>query len=61
MPIRMGEGMNLAGVAEERVREQGERLSLFCEGREITNLEMQRASRKLARVLKDLAVKRGTG
>jgi long-chain acyl-CoA synthetase len=51
--------MNLAGVAEERVRELGERISLFYEGREITNVEMQRASRRLARALKDLGVKRG--
>ncbi len=51
--------MNLAAVAEERVREQGERLSLFYEGAEITNVEMQQASRRLARALKDLGVKRG--
>ena len=51
--------MNLAGVAEERVKEQGELVSLFCEGREITNVEMLRASRRLARALKDLGVKRG--
>jgi long-chain acyl-CoA synthetase len=55
----MREGMNLAGVAEERVREQGERVSLFYEGREISNVEMQLASRRLARALKDLGVKRG--
>jgi len=51
--------MNLAGISEERVKEQGEQLSLFYEGREITNVEMLRASRRLARALKDLGVKRG--
>jgi long-chain acyl-CoA synthetase len=51
--------MNLAGVAEERVREEGERVNLFYEGKEITNVEMLRASRRLARALKDLGVKRG--
>ena len=51
--------MNLAGFAEERVEEQGERLSLIYEGKEITNVEMLRASRKLARALKNLKVKRG--
>lgn len=51
--------MNLAGIAQERVKEEGERVSLFYEGREITNVEMMRASRRLARVLKDLGVKRG--
>lgn len=51
--------MNLAGIAEERLRERGEQVSLFYEGREITNVEMLRASRRLARALKDLGVKRG--
>lgn len=51
--------MNLAGVAEERVREEGERVNLLYEGKEITNVEMLRASRRLARALKDLGVKRG--
>jgi long-chain acyl-CoA synthetase len=59
MLARMGERMNLAGVAEERVKERGEQVSLFYEGREITNVEMLRASRRLARALKDLEVKRG--
>jgi long-chain acyl-CoA synthetase len=51
--------MNLAGIAEEKVEEQGERLSLIYEGKEITNVEMLRASQRLARALKDLGVKRG--
>jgi len=51
--------MNLAGIAEEKMREEGERVTLIYEGREITNVEMIRASRRLARALKDLGVKRG--
>jgi long-chain acyl-CoA synthetase len=51
--------MNLAGIAEAKVEEEGERLSLIYEGKEITNVEMLRASRRLARALKDLGVKRG--
>ncbi|MGE5254014.1 MAG: class I adenylate-forming enzyme family protein [Planctomycetaceae bacterium] len=51
--------MNLAGISEERVKDQGELLSLFYEGKEITNVEMLRASRRLARALRDLGVKRG--
>ncbi len=41
------------------MKEQGERLSLIYEGKEITNVEMIRASRRLAWTLKDLGVKRG--
>ena len=51
--------MNLAGVAEERVKERGEQVSLFYEEREITNVEMLRASQRMARALKELGVKRG--
>ncbi|MGZ3514438.1 MAG: AMP-binding protein, partial [Thermodesulfobacteriota bacterium] len=51
--------MNLAGIAEERMKQEGERVSLFYEGKEITNVEMIRASRRLARALMDLGVKRG--
>jgi long-chain acyl-CoA synthetase len=51
--------MNIAGIAEERVKEQGELLSLIYEEREITNVGMIRASRRLARTLMDLGVKRG--
>ena len=49
--------MNLAGIAEERMKQEGERVSLIYEGKEITNVEMIRASRRLARALKDLGVK----
>ena len=51
--------MNLAGIAEEGMKEEGERVILIYEGKEITNVEIIRASRKLARALKDLGVKRG--
>jgi long-chain acyl-CoA synthetase len=53
------EEMNLAGIAEEKTKKEGERLKLIYEGKEITNVEMDQASRKLAGVLKDLGVKRG--
>ena len=32
--------MNIAGIAEERVRDQGEQVSLIYEGKEFTNVEM---------------------
>jgi long-chain acyl-CoA synthetase len=51
--------MNLARIADERVKEQGELLSLIYEGKEITNVEIARESRRLARALKDLGVNRG--
>ena len=51
--------MNLAKLAEDRVKEQGERVSLIFEDREITNVEMVRIARKLGRALKDLGVRRG--
>lgn len=51
--------MNIAGIAEERAKEQGERLNLIYEGKGITNVEMIRASRSLAGALKGLGVKRG--
>jgi long-chain acyl-CoA synthetase len=51
--------MNLARIAEEKMKEEGERLVLIYEGRKVTNVELNRASRKLARALKDLGVKRG--
>ena len=50
--------MNLARIAEEKMKEEGERLALIYEGRKITNVELNRASRRLARGLKDLGVKR---
>jgi long-chain acyl-CoA synthetase len=51
--------MNLAKIAEEKALEEGERVSLIFENREITNLAMLRASRKLASVLRELGVQRG--
>lgn len=51
--------MNIAKLGENRVMEQGEQATLIFEGREITNVEMLRASRKLATALKELGVKRG--
>ena len=51
--------MNIAQLGENRVMEQGEQATLIFEGREITNVEMLRASKKLATALKDLGVKRG--
>ena len=51
--------MNIAQLGENRVMEQGEQATLIFEGREITNVEMLRASKKLATALKELGVKRG--
>jgi long-chain acyl-CoA synthetase len=51
--------MNIAGISEQRMKEQGERVILIYEGKEITNVEVIRASRRLARALKDMGVKRG--
>jgi long-chain acyl-CoA synthetase len=56
---RRGRIMNIAAFAEERVREQGEQVSLIFEGREITNLEMIRTGRRLGNALRGLGVKRG--
>jgi long-chain acyl-CoA synthetase len=51
--------MNIAKLAEDKVKEEGERVIIIFEGREITNVEMVRASRKLSNALKNLGVKRG--
>ncbi len=51
--------MNLAGITEQKVKEEGKRVILIYEGKEMTNVEMNQASRRLARALKDLGVKRG--
>ena len=51
--------MNIAKLGESRVLEQGEQVTLIFEGREIINVEMLRASKKLVTALKDLGVKRG--
>ena len=51
--------MNIAKLAEERVKDQGEQVSIIFEGREITHAEMNRAAKKLGNALKNLGVKRG--
>ena len=51
--------MNLAKLAEDRIKELGERVSLIFEDREITNVEMARVARKLGRALQDLGVRKG--
>lgn len=51
--------MNIAQLNENRAMEQGERLQIIYEGREITNVELLSESRKLTAVLKDMGVKRG--
>ena len=48
--------MNLARLAEDRIKELGERASLIFEDREITNMEMIRIARKLGKALRDLGV-----
>ena len=51
--------MNLAKISENRVIEQGERVSLIYESREITNTEMLSKSKRLATALKNFGVTRG--
>jgi len=51
--------MNLAELAEAKLRDSGEYASIVFEGRDITNLEMERTSRRLAAALRSLGVKRG--
>jgi long-chain acyl-CoA synthetase len=51
--------MNIARLAENRLKEEGERVTIIFEGREITNVQMDRAARKLGNALKNLGVKRG--
>jgi long-chain acyl-CoA synthetase len=51
--------MNLVELAEAKIRDSGEYVSIVFEGRDITNLEMERASRRLAAALRSLGVKRG--
>jgi long-chain acyl-CoA synthetase len=51
--------MNIAKLAEDKVKEEGERVIIIFEGREITNVEIVRASRKLGNALNNLGVKRG--
>jgi long-chain acyl-CoA synthetase len=51
--------MNLARLAENKVMEQGERVALIYEDREITNTEMLQGTQKLAAALYELGVRRG--
>ena len=51
--------MNLVELAEAKIRDSGEYVSLVFEGRDITILEMERASKRLAAALRTLGVKRG--
>lgn len=51
--------MNLAHLAEERVKQVGEQVTLIYEDREITNFEMLRQSKKLSAALKKLGVQKG--
>ena len=51
--------MNLARLSENRLLEQGERVVIIFEGREIKNVEMMQASKKLAAALKNLGLERG--
>ena len=51
--------MNLAQVSEAKTLKDGERLLLIYEGREFTNMEMLRYSKKLASALRELGVSRG--
>jgi long-chain acyl-CoA synthetase len=51
--------MNLVELAEEKIRDSGEYVYAVFEGRDITNLEAERASRRLAAALRRLNVRRG--
>lgn len=51
--------MNMAQLAQDNIKEFGEYVSLVFEEQEFTNVEMDRAARKLASGLKSLGVKRG--
>ena len=52
--------MNMAQLAEDNIRKFGEHVSLIFEDQEFTNVEMDRAARKLANALRGIGVKRGT-
>ena len=51
--------MNLVELAEAKIRDSGEYVSAVFEGREITNVEAERTSKRLAGALRNLNVKRG--
>jgi long-chain acyl-CoA synthetase len=54
-----GQSVNISKLSEEKVLKEGEHVNVIFEGKEITNFEMMRGSRKLAAVLKNLGVKQG--
>lgn len=51
--------INIAKLRENKVLKEGERVSIVFQGKEITNFEYMRTSKKLVTALKDLNVKRG--
>ncbi len=51
--------MNLVELAEARIRDSGEYVHAVFEGREITTVETERNSKRLAAALQSLGVKRG--
>ena len=51
--------MNLFKLGADKAMKEGNRVLLYYEGREITNMEMLRASMQLATALKNLGVKKG--
>ena len=48
--------MNLATLGEDSVRTYGEHVTLAFEGREVTNVEQQRAASRLANALRRLGL-----
>ena len=51
--------MNVAHLAEDSIRDRGERVSLVFEDREYTNVEIDEAARRLGNALRKLGVGRG--
>ncbi|MDM7998759.1 MAG: long-chain-fatty-acid--CoA ligase [Dehalococcoidia bacterium] len=51
--------MNLVELSEAKLRNSGEYAALVFEGQEISNAQMEQASRRLATALKSLGVKQG--
>lgn len=51
--------MNIASLAVNKIREKGEMVSIIFEGREITNVEMDREASRLGNALRRLGVGKG--
>jgi long-chain acyl-CoA synthetase len=51
--------MNINGITENEIRTHGEYVTAVYEGKEYTNVELDRTARKLGNALKKLGVKRG--